>query len=219
MSDGEEKRYFDEISKKGLDHGDYKDLFEFFNTRDWAGELNKSGHSIPDSKIESNDDDPPDVWAEMDGKRICVEVTRLMDEPTQKLKKQYEQIPEKQIVALWPRERFQECLMKAVQDKDSKMKGKYGTTGRVPSLHKQFLLLVTKELYLEEDDLAGYLTSENKVTVPRPNSFDAVYVMGKHVPNDGDSGLRRVFRPNLEYEAVGPNLGEGHFPVFEVSLS
>ena len=65
----------------------------------------------------------------MDGERICVEVTRIIDERTQKSKRQYEQMPEKQILTLWPRERFQEYLMKAVQKKDSKMKGKYGTTG------------------------------------------------------------------------------------------
>ena len=136
MSDGKEKDDLDEISKKGLDHGAFKDLFEVFHARKWAEELRKLNHSIPDSKIETNDDHPPDVLAEMDGERICVEVTRIIDERTQKSKRQYEQMPEEQIVTSWPRERFQECLMEAVQKKDSKMKEKYGKTGRVPSLHK-----------------------------------------------------------------------------------
>ena len=61
MSDGEEKRYFDEISKKGLDHGDFKADFEIGAVRDWAKELNTDtwGHSIPVSKIETNSDNPP----------------------------------------------------------------------------------------------------------------------------------------------------------------
>ena len=91
--------------------------------------------------------------------------------------------------------------MKAVQKKDSKMKEKYGKTGRVPSLDKQFLLLVTNELYLGKDVLADYLTNENKVTVPRPHSFDAVYVMGAVVLGSETNPV------------------ETCYPVFEVSLS
>ena len=78
VSDGKEKDDLDEISEKGLDHGAFKDLFEVFHARKWAEELRKSNHSIPDSKIETNDDDPPDVLAEMDGERICVEVTSVV---------------------------------------------------------------------------------------------------------------------------------------------
>ena len=189
------------IIVNGFDHRDYQDYFEVCATRDWARELRKSNHSIPDSKIKKNDDDPPDVLADMDGKRIGVEVTRLICELTARDRREYRSRPEMQRVSLWPLKRFQEDLMEAVQRKDSKMKRKYGKTGRVPSLHKQFLLLVTNELYLGEDVLADYLTDENKVTVPKPHSFDAVYVMGG--------------------EVHGPetNPVEVHYPVFEVSLS
>ena len=154
--------------------------------------------SIADSEIKTNNDDPPDVFAEMDGEPICVEVTRLIDEPTQKSKKEI--LAGLKDWTPWPRKRFQECLREAVQKKDSKMKEKYGKTGRVPSLHKQFLLLVTDELYLG-DVLADYLKNENKVTIPRPHSFDAVYVMGAEMPQS-------------ETDPV-----ETRCPVFEVSLS
>ena len=60
---------------------------------------------------------------------------------------------------------------------------------------------MTKELYLEKDVLADYLENENKVTVPRPHSFDAVYVMGAVV-------LGRETNPL-----------EMRYPVFEVSLA
>ena len=189
------------IIVNGFDHRDYQDYFEVCATRDWARELRKSHHSIPDYKIKKNDDDPPDVLADMDGKRIGVEVTRLVNEQTQKCNRKYRSRPEKQKVALWPREEFQEHLVKAVRKKDSNMKNRHGKMGRVPGLHKQFLLLVTDELHLGEGVLADYLSAENKVTVPRPDSFDAVYVMGR-----------------VEFgEETNPV--EVHYPVFEVSLS
>ena len=187
-----------EINKKGFDHREFQPLFEIYAARDWARELNTWGHSVADSEIKKNDDDPPDIFAEMDGEPICVEVTRFIDERTQKFKKEI--LAGRKDWALWPRERFQKCLREAVQEKDSLMKNKYGK-GRVPSVHKQFLLLVTDELYLGEDVLDDYLTDENKVTVPRPHSFDAVYMMG--------------------VEKYGPetNPVETRHPVFEVSLS
>ena len=198
---GHPKAPYSLISLQGLDHRDYQDLFEVFTTRDWASELRKSKHSIPDSKIETNDDDPPDVLAEMDGEQIGVEVTRIVDESTEKSRKEHRGEPDRQIMTLWPRERFRAYLIEAVQKKDSQMKKKYGKTGRKRFLHKQVLLFVTKELHLE-DFLAEYLTDDNKVTVPRPNSFDEVYVM-RQLPVHG---------PKTDRVEV-------HYPVFEVSLS
>ena len=52
---------------------------EVFATRCWAEEMNRRRHSIATCKIKDNRDDPPDVFAEMDGKTIGIEVTELID--------------------------------------------------------------------------------------------------------------------------------------------
>ena len=52
---------------------------EVFATRCCAEEMNRRGHSIPIRKIKDNLDGPPDVFAEMDGKTIGVEMTELID--------------------------------------------------------------------------------------------------------------------------------------------
>ena len=212
------------IIEKGWDHRDYQGLFEVCNTQDWARELNKLGHSIPIPKIRENRDkkcerdDPPDVLAEMDGEKIAVEVRRLFvyrkgnkeladrvyygeeQVPDEDKKKKFvEELKQKHAKELewpigveWTRETFQKYLKEIVQEKDGKMK--YGKKGRDGSLCKQFLLIVTHEVHLGEDILDDYL----KTTIlPRPKNFDAVYVMGAHVPN----------------------FGKGHYPVFEVCLS
>ena len=49
-------------------------------TSDWAEKMDSQGHSIPICKIKKNLDDPPDVFAEMDGEKIGIEVTELVDE-------------------------------------------------------------------------------------------------------------------------------------------
>ena len=69
---------FNRIAKYGWDHRDDQDLYEVSNTQDWAKEMNKRGHSIPIPEIKANPNDPPDVFAEMDGNRIAIEVTRLV---------------------------------------------------------------------------------------------------------------------------------------------
>ncbi len=165
-------------------------------TQDWANEMHRRDPSIQICEIRSNPNDPPDCFAKMNGKCVAVEVGKLVGEHRD---------------ADWPLEKFKESLQQMVKQKD---------TGRDRSLHKQFLLIpVGTETLLGESVLKEYL---KKIKVPRPNSFDAVYVMGSHVPNDGDSGLRRVSRPDsncYKYDEVGPNLAEGHYPVFEVCLS
>ena len=63
------------------DNADYKfqGPMEVFATRCCAEEMNRRGHSIPIRKIKDNLDGPPDVFAEMDGKTIGVEMTELID--------------------------------------------------------------------------------------------------------------------------------------------
>ena len=181
-----------EIIEKGLDHTDYQELYEVSKTRDWAKEMNKRGHSIPIPEIKANPNDPPDVFAEMDGNRIAIEVIRLVKYVNQDKAPitvafstshapdgVHEAIRQKrsrgklqpQVAAAWPLDEFRECLKKKVHDKDKK-------TPRDGSLHKQFLLIVTKELYLV-GVLAEYL---KKIALPRPQNFDAVYMMGEYVP-------------------------------------
>ena len=122
--------------------------------------------------------------------------------------------------AAWNRKQLQKHLEERVQDKEQKAQRRdERLVGEISALYKLFLLIVTAEPYLDEEALKKYL---NEIKLPRPQYFHAIFLMGEHVPNDGDSGLRRVFCPDLncyEHEEVGPNLGEGHFPVFEVSLS
>ena len=77
-----------------------------------------------------------------------------------------------------------------MHDKDKK-------TPRDGSLHKQFLLIVTTELYLVEV-LAEYL---KKIALPTPQNFDAIYVMGAEVLGEKTNPV------------------ETHYPVFEVCLS
>ena len=187
---------------------------ERYAVEQWANEMHKLDPSTPISEIESNpiSNNFPDVFAKMNGKCIAIEVTELVDQKSICA-------PSREPAA-WDRKQLQKHLEERVQDKEKKaQKWDKILGGKISALDKLFLLIVTGEPNLDEEALKKYL---NEINLPRPQYFHAIFLMGKHVPNDGDSGLRRVFRPDLdcyEYEAVGPNLGEGHFPVFEVSLS
>ena len=171
------------------------------------------------------------LCAEMDGERIGVEVTELtVDEKERKkyVKARGESVstifrapgqvyddkirerseeanqnrPKVRVpnTADWPFDKFLEKLGKIVQKKVGKMRKK-GEEGALISLDKYFLLVVTGEQNLGEKRLDEYL---NKIKLPRPQYFDAIYVIGDYVPNGGDSGLRRVFNPDLnQYEYQG----------------
>ena len=62
-------------------HGkrEFQGPMEVFTARCWAEEMNRRSHSIATCTIKEDLDDPPDVFAEMDGKKIGVEVTELID--------------------------------------------------------------------------------------------------------------------------------------------
>ncbi len=216
-------------------------------TQEWANELNKQDHSI--HGIKTNPDDPPDCLAEMDGERIGVEVTELTvdekerkkyvkardesvstiflapgqvydDKTKERLEEASRNRPKVSVpnTAEWPFDKFRERLAGIVQKKDEKMRKKEEKSG-LPSLDKNFLLIVTDEQNLWEKRLDEYL---KKIKLPRPQYFTAIYIMMSHMPSDGDSGLRRGRNPDsnrFDYKEVHPNLGEGHFPVFEVYLS
>ena len=181
--------------------------------RNWAQEMNKRGHSIPICKIEENRDgenrknDPPDVLAEMDGEKIGVEATELVDE---KAIKEHPKIPPlmelvepgphaldkfpQPIPLQWPLDKFRKHLQNLVLDKEKKARKKEKRAGKDSSLSKQFLLIVTDEDWLDEATLSEYLQT-TKLQPPR--YFDGVYVMMAYVPADG----------------------EGHYQVFEVTLA
>ncbi len=222
-------------------------LMEISTTQDWANELNKQGHSI--DGIDTNPNDPPDCIAEMDRERIGVEVTELTgdekerkeyvkakeesatiifrapgqvsdDKPEAHVEETNRNRPKESVphTADWPFGKFRKKLIEIVQKKDEKMQKKKGKDELV-SLDKNFLLIVTSERNLGEERLEEYL---NAIELPRPRYFDAIYVMGDYVSKDGDSGFRRVWNSHLkcyDYEEVGPNLGQGYHPVFEVRLA
>ena len=198
--------------------GKFQDQMEHYAVEKWANEMHRLDPSTPISEIKSNpiSNKFPDVFAKMNGKCIAIEVTELVD---QKCIDAFQKSPRAQ-PSMWNRKKLQKHLEERVQDKEQKaQRWDEQLGGKISALYKLFLLIVTDEPYLDEEALKKYL---NEINLPRPQYFHAIFLMGEHVPNDGDSGLRRVFRPDLdcyEYEEVGPNLGEGHFPVFEVSLS
>ena len=189
-------------------HGErqFQGPMEVDAARCWAEEMNKRGHSIPICKIEGNRDDPPDVFAEMDEEKIGVEVTELVDEQAiakhpnipplvellepgpHALDKLPQPMPPK-----WPLEKFERRVREIVQCKEEKVRKKHKRNGNDHSLSKQFLLIVTGEDYLLNDEatLSEYLKT---IKLQRPKNFDGVYIMGS------------------------PD-GEGHYPVFEVPVA
>ena len=177
-------------------------------TRDWAKEMNKRGHSIPICRIKGNRDDPPDVFAEMDGEKIGVEVIELVDEaairkypeipwfeePGPHFLDQIASLPRPPILVVWGLDNFQKRLNEIVLDKEGKAREKDKRDGKDRSLSKQFLLIVTDEPWLDEATLSGYLKT---IKPQQSRNFEGIYVMGSYVPADG----------------------EGHYPVFEVTLA
>ena len=142
------------------------------HTQDWANEMHRRDPSIQICEIRSNPNDPPDCFADMNGKRVAVEVSKLVGEHREED---------------WPLEKFKENLREKVKKKD-------GITGRESSLHKQFLLIpVGTEIHLGESVLKEYL---KKIKLPRPKNFDAVYVMGAQVVRDAGEG--RHYHPVFE---------------------
>ena len=171
---------------------------EVHATRCWAEEMNKRDCQIDIHTIRKNPEPYPDCLAEMDGKKIGVEVIELVcreaieaypenpqyEGPEQFLREFSIPMPPK-----WPLDKFQKKLNEIVQKKDKRV--------RDSSLSKQFLLIVTDEPYLVYDaaTLFEYLKT---IQLQRPRHFDGIYVMGSYGP-DGE--------------------GHGHHPVCEVPLA
>ena len=180
---------------------EFQGPMEVFATRCWAEEMNKRGRQIDIDTIRKNPETYPDCLAEMDGEKIGIEVTELVDEEAID---EHPKIPPLVVTADrpgscaldklpqpmppgWPLDKFERCLNKRVQRKDERVKD--------GSLSKQFLLIVTCEPWLDEATLSAYLKT---IELQRPQNFDGVYIMGSYMP-DPD--------------------GEGHYPAFEVAVA
>ena len=179
---------------------EFQGPMEVFATRAWAEEMNRQGCQINICTIRKNTERYPDCLAEMDGEKIGVEVTELVDEnaikehpkipplvePVEPGPHALDKLPQP-MPPEWSSDKFEQRLNEIVQRKDRRVKD--------GSLSKQFLLIVTCEPYLDEETLSGYLKT---IKLQQPWHFDGVYVMGSYMP-DPD--------------------GEGHYPVFEVPLA
>ena len=78
------ERISDSCRKRGHATGwhapnEFQDQMEVGATRDWAEEMNKRGWKIDIHTIRKNSETYPDCVAEMDGEKIGVEVTELVD--------------------------------------------------------------------------------------------------------------------------------------------
>ena len=147
-------------------------------TRDWAKEMNKRGWQINIATIQQNPETYPDCLAEMDGQKIGVEVTEMVDRNAME-----EQNP----MPPWPLDKFHEHLNERVQEKDKRV--------RDSSLSKQFLLIVTDETYLNKATLSEYLRT---IELQQPRYFDSIYVMSSYMPNPpAGQGCHPVFEVPL----------------------
>ena len=183
------------------DNADYKfqGPMEVYAARCWAEEMNRRCCQIDIDTIRKNPETYPDCLAEMDGEKIGIEMTELVDEetidehpkipplvaPVEPGPHALDKLPQP-MPPEWSLDKFERCLNKRVQRKDERVKD--------GSLSKQFLLIVTDEPWLDEATLSEYLKT---IRLQRPRHFDGIFVMGSYVP-DGE--------------------GHGHYPVSEASL-
>ena len=210
--------------------GKFQKPMEVYAVRTWANEMQRidSLASICEIEPNRNANAFPDVFANMNGKCIAIEVTELVDEGAIGI---FQQPPQANILygkygsppvnenerrelqeeadrdvqdapkgsmwrepARWDLEKFQKYLEKRVQKKEEQAREWDTKENTIRSLDKLILLIVTGEHNLCEEALEKYL---KKIKLSRTQYFHAVYMMGGHVPDDG----------------------EGHYPVFEVCLS
>ena len=177
------KRIVDRNRKRG--HANFwnagnedQGLMEVNATKDWAKEMNKRGWQINMGTIQKNAEIYPDCLAEMDGKKIGVELTEMVDRKA---------IKEKHPIPPWPLDKFREHLSERVQEKDKRVRNR--------SLSKQFLLIVTDEWYLTEaTTLPEYLKT---IELQQHRNFDGIYVMTSYMPNPDEQGCYPVFEVRL----------------------
>lgn len=187
---------------------EFQSAMEEFCSAEWAQVINRR-HGWNIRNVRRNPDTYPDCLADFgseEAKRaatIGIEVTELVDRDAIDAHQESVRIAREgrlaeisdaerlilleRLLPDWPFEKFREHLEERIKTKDRR--------SRVRSLKQQILLILTAEPCLDEHVLARYL---EKLTLPHPKNFDAIYIMGDYVPKHGD---------------------DGYYPVFDVSLS
>ena len=179
--------------------GKLKPAMEVYVVAEWAKVLNeRHGWNIRD--VRKNPDPYPDCLADFGpvgaGRPVTIgiEVTELVDsnaiaahqeERREAKAGKTDQISNadrlhrlERMDPEWTLDKFRTHLEKSVREKDRR--------ARDGSLEKQFLLVITDEQDLNEDTLRQYM---DKVSLPRPKNFDAVYLMA----SPGSNGQYPVF--------------------------
>ena len=204
---------------------DTQSSMEVGATRSWAEELNKRGCAIRICTIRKNSEKFPDCTAEIDGRKIGVEVTELT--VTDKERKQYVKAVDNQKANVFPaqgvdyneqtKDRVKEAqssrlktrvpstpgwgfesFRKKIEDivkKKDKKAQHWNEKGKLESIDEKVLLIVKDEQNLSEDKVDEYLDA---ITVPRAKHFDKIYLMLSYQPGGDD--------------------GNGCYPVFDVMM-
>ena len=137
-------------------------------------------------------DDPkkvfPDCLAEMDGKKIGIEVTQLREDLAPR--NGYIQYKE------WTLEDFQEQVFKLVRDKSKKAKIE-GREELLESLHKLYVVIPTDEFTLSPETIRNYL---KQPLGPKPDNIDEVYMLGPYEPYNNAVIRGREYEPEAERE-------------------
>ena len=185
----------------------YQGSSEVEMVREWAEEMRKLGHTVPIDDIKRNINDPPDVFAVLDGAKIGIEVTLLIEEGeiavyNERLRFLQRQSPDAMLPfegGMWTQDMFEHKLRELVKKKDNRLRNFERERAKGESqqscefrLHRRILLIFTCELHLQ-DTAENYLRN---IEVPQPACFDDVYVM-------------------RDYHTDGYN---GHYPIHKVSM-
>ena len=114
----------------------------------------------------------PDCFAELDGKRIGIEVTEL--------------IAANEVDKEWTHESFEQALVKRILDKDAKA----NIPTRVKKLgvlDQLFLVVCTDERHLSPETIAAYL---RHVRMPEPLRIDRVFFLGPYEAERNNAVVR-----------------------------
>lgn len=186
----------------------YQEFMEIDCVRQWAKVMNRqSKWNI--RNIRKNPNEYPDCLADFGPERargsdvIGVEVTELVDSDAIRAHQEADRLARKKKLGPVSDEEWlglEECIdpewhVDKFEQRLQKAVLNKDQRTRDHSLRRQFLLIVTDEPDLDRDTVANYLS---EVSVQRPQNLDAVYLMLSYTPD---------------------HRGDGHYPVFEISLS
>ena len=173
-------------AKKGIrvSHWDAPNEFQGAQELAIAKELAKSvaeqGRAgVREIVLNADPNELPDCHAKLDGERIGIEVTELI-EPRQQWSD-------------WPLARFEERLAAIIAKKDEKAGALERAVG-LSRLQQLWLVIATDEPLLVPRLIREYLAT---IRLPKPSRFDAVFVLGPYEPRNRD------VKEGVEHEAVG----------------